>query len=78
LSTYEVRRILSAAGAYRPTPYTCPRCFSKLRVVDRYVKSIGGTYKIVEELYCLNCGYEEKISDGLDMPNLNPPYADHR
>ncbi len=35
LSLYEVRRILSAAGAYRPGPYTCPRCFSRLKVVER-------------------------------------------
>ncbi|MEL9990791.1 MAG: recombinase family protein [Thermoproteus sp.] len=59
LSTYEVRRVLSAAGAYRPTDHTCPRCFSRLKVVERSVKIDGGVYKVVERLYCPNCGYEE-------------------
>lgn len=59
LSTYEVRRILSAAGAYRPSAYTCPRCFSKLKVVEKTVKILDGVYKVVEKLYCPNCGYEE-------------------
>jgi DNA invertase Pin-like site-specific DNA recombinase len=59
LSLYEVRRILSAAGAYRPGPYTCPRCFSRLRVVERTAKVTNGKYSVVERLYCQNCGYEE-------------------
>jgi DNA invertase Pin-like site-specific DNA recombinase len=59
LSTYEVRRLLSAAGEYRPSEYTCPRCFSRLRVAERTVKIVDGRYKVVERLYCANCGYEE-------------------
>lgn len=59
LSLYEVRRILSAAGVYRPGPYTCPRCFSKMKVVERSAKVSNGRYTVVERLYCPNCGYEE-------------------
>jgi len=63
LSLYEVRRILSAAGVYRPGPYTCPRCFSRLKVVERTAKVTNGKYSVVERLYCQNCGYEE-IKEG--------------
>ncbi|MEM1597349.1 MAG: recombinase family protein [Pyrobaculum sp.] len=59
LSLYEVRRLLSAAGLYRPTPQTCPRCFSRLKVVERTVKIEKGRYVVQERLYCQNCGYEE-------------------
>ncbi len=61
LSTYEVRRVLASAGVYRPTEYTCPRCFSKLKIVERSAKIQGGVYRVVERLYCSNCGYEEII-----------------
>ncbi|CCC82440.1 recombinase family protein [Thermoproteus tenax] len=61
LSTYEVRRILSAAGEYRPDETTCPRCFSKMRVAERSAKIADGLYKVVERLYCPNCGYEEVV-----------------
>lgn len=59
LSLYEVRRILSNAGVYRPSPYTCPRCFSKMKVAERTAKISNGKYAVVERLYCYNCGYEE-------------------
>jgi len=59
LSLYEVRRILSNAGVYRPSPYTCPRCFSKMKVAERTAKISNGKYTVVERLYCYNCGYEE-------------------
>ncbi|ACB39813.1 recombinase family protein [Pyrobaculum neutrophilum] len=59
LSLYEVRRILSEAGVYRPTAYSCPRCFSRLKVVERTAKVAGGRYTVTERLYCPNCGYEE-------------------
>jgi len=59
LSLYEVRRLLAAVGLYRPTPYTCPRCFSRLKVAERDVRVAGGRYAVVERLYCPNCGYEE-------------------
>lgn len=61
LSTYEVRRVLASAGVYRPTEHTCPRCFSRLRVVERSAKIQGGVYKVIERLYCPNCGYEEVV-----------------
>jgi len=54
LSLYAVRRILAAKGLYALPPRTCPRCFSKMRVVDRTVKD----GKVVERLRCPNCGYE--------------------
>lgn len=59
LSTYEVRRLLASLGLYRPTPETCPRCFSKMRVVERSVKLSNGRYTVAERLHCANCGYEE-------------------
>ncbi|MFN7106337.1 MAG: recombinase family protein [Pyrobaculum sp.] len=59
LSTYEVRRLLAAAGLYRPTDSTCPRCFSKMKAVERTAKIEAGRYVVVEKLYCKNCGYEE-------------------
>jgi DNA invertase Pin-like site-specific DNA recombinase len=59
MSLYEVRRVLSAAGAYRPGEYTCPRCFSRLRVVERSVRLQPGRHAVVERLYCKNCGYDE-------------------
>ncbi|MEM0467901.1 MAG: hypothetical protein QXT27_01715 [Pyrobaculum sp.] len=59
LSMYEVRRLLSHAGVYRPTPTTCPRCFSKMKMVEKDVKVIDGRYVVVERFYCQNCGYEE-------------------
>lgn len=59
LSTYEVRRLLSQAGVYRPSPHTCPRCFSRMKTVERTAKIVGGRYVVVERLYCHNCGYEE-------------------
>ncbi|MFN3805418.1 MAG: recombinase family protein [Pyrobaculum sp.] len=62
LSTYEVRRLLAAAGLYRPSDSTCPRCFSKMKVMERTAKIDGGRYVVVERLYCKNCGYEEKRS----------------
>jgi len=58
LSLYEVRRLLVAAGVYKPPEGTCPRCFAKLRVVDRGVKIEEGKYVVVERLRCSNCGYE--------------------
>jgi Site-specific recombinases, DNA invertase Pin homologs len=61
LSTYEVRRVLASAGAYRPTEYSCPRCFSRLKVVERTAKIQNGIYRVVERLYCPNCGYEELL-----------------
>jgi len=64
LSEYAVRRILEAAGLYRPKPYTCPRCFSRLKVVERNVKVADGKYAVVERLYCPNCGYEEARETG--------------
>ncbi|MEM1518719.1 MAG: recombinase family protein [Pyrobaculum sp.] len=59
LSMYEVRRLLSHAGIYRPTPTTCPRCFSKMKLVERSVKIVDGRYVVTERLYCPNCGFEE-------------------
>ncbi|MEM0479362.1 MAG: recombinase family protein, partial [Pyrobaculum sp.] len=59
LSMYEVRRLLSHAGVYRPTPTTCPRCFSKMKLVERSVKIVDGRYVVTERLYCPNCGFEE-------------------
>lgn len=61
LSTYEVRRVLASAGVYRPTEHTCPRCFSRLKVVERSARIQDGVYKVVERLYCPNCGYEEAV-----------------
>lgn len=59
LSLYEVRRILSKAGVYRPSVYTCPRCFSRLKVIERTAKIVDSRYTVTERLYCSNCGYEE-------------------
>ncbi len=61
LSSYEVRRLLSTAGLYRPSGYTCPRCFSKMKTVERTAKIENGKYTIVERLYCKNCGFEETL-----------------
>lgn len=58
VSVYMVRRILGDNG-YRPSPYTCPRCFGALRVTDRSLKQVDGRYAVVERLYCTRCGYEE-------------------
>jgi len=60
LSEYAVRRILVAAGVYRPGPYTCPRCFSRLRLAEKSLRMKDGQYKVLERLYCPNCGYEEE------------------
>jgi len=59
LSEYAVRRILEAAGLYRPGPYTCPRCFSRLRVVEKSIRLSNGQYTVWERVHCRNCGYEE-------------------
>ncbi|GGP20288.1 resolvase [Thermocladium modestius] len=58
VSVYMVRRILGGNG-YRPGPYTCPRCFGKMRITDRSLKQLDGKYAVVERLYCPRCGYEE-------------------
>jgi len=58
LSEYAVRRVLEAAGVYKPGPYTCPRCFSRLRIIEKSLKLKDGKYTVVERLYCPNCGYE--------------------
>jgi len=58
LSLYEVRRILVAAGVYRPPEGSCPRCFAKMKTVDRGVKIEDGKYVVIERLRCANCGYE--------------------
>jgi len=60
LSEYAVRRILVAAGVYRPPKGTCPRCFSRLRLVEKSLKLKDGKYTVWERLYCPNCGYEEE------------------
>ena len=59
LSLYEVRRVLAAEAGYRPSRITCPRCFSRMRVVDRTAKLVDGRYVVETRLRCDNCGYEE-------------------
>jgi len=61
LSLYEVRRLLVAAGAYKPPEGSCPRCFSKMKTVDRSIKIEDGKYVVVERLRCANCGYEVSV-----------------
>lgn len=55
LSTYAVRRVLSSEKLYRPSEDTCPRCFAKMKVIDRFLNG----RRLVIRLYCPNCGYEE-------------------
>jgi len=64
LSLYEVRRILVAAGVYKLPEDTCPRCFSKMKVVERAAKIANGKYVMVERLFCHNCGYEKVVEKG--------------
>jgi len=59
LSLYEVRRVLATYANYRPSKYTCPRCFSRMRTVERSAKLVDGRYVVVTRLHCPNCGYEE-------------------
>ncbi len=64
LSLYEVRRVLAKYGGYRPSGQTCPRCFSRMRVVDRALKHENGSYVLQVRMYCHNCGYEETGTGG--------------
>ena len=59
LSLYEVRRVLAAEAGYRPSRTTCPRCFARMRVVERSAKLVDGRYVVETRLRCDNCGYEE-------------------
>ena len=62
LSRYAVRRILVNTGVYEVSSEVCPRCFSKMKTVEKNMRTTKGKITIVEKLYCKNCGYEfEKI-----------------
>ena len=72
LSLYEVRRVLARYGGYRPTGQTCPRCFSRMRIVDRTLKHENGSYVLRVRMYCHNCGYEEDAT-GIEGRNGDSP-----
>ncbi|MFN7105496.1 MAG: recombinase family protein [Pyrobaculum sp.] len=59
LSKYGVKKALAKAGLYRPTPHTCPICFSRMTPAGSSIK-IENRIKIIEILRCKKCGYEEK------------------
>ena len=64
LTSYAVRRILSEAGLYRPTPLTCPRCMHRMRVVESGVVERGGRLLYVTRLRCDACGLEQEKTEG--------------
>ncbi|RUM30187.1 MAG: recombinase family protein [Aquifex sp.] len=59
ISLYAVRRILTEKGL-SDNHYSCPRCFARLKVVERSIRPIGNSYVIVTRLRCDNCGYEKE------------------
>jgi DNA invertase Pin-like site-specific DNA recombinase len=67
VSTWSVRRLLAEKGLYSPPPGICPRCFSKMKVVEKTAKVVDGKYVVETKYYCRKCGYEEKGSVRLDV-----------
>ncbi|MFN3805232.1 MAG: recombinase family protein [Pyrobaculum sp.] len=59
VSKYAVLRFLSEAGVYKPRGGVCPRCFSKMKIIETSVKIESGAYVVIEKLYCKKCGFEE-------------------
>ncbi|MFN3805176.1 MAG: recombinase family protein [Pyrobaculum sp.] len=59
LSKYGVKKALAKAGLYRPTPHTCPNCFSRMTPAGGAVR-VEDRIKIVETIRCRKCGYEER------------------
>jgi len=68
LSEYAVRRLLVAAGAYKPPRGTCPRCFSKMKLVSRDYQLVGGGMVLRTRWTCPNCGYEHVEEESLNRP----------
>ncbi|MGC8584476.1 MAG: recombinase family protein [Thermoproteus sp.] len=54
VSEYLVRRTLSELGLIEVGEGICPRCFSKMRLVETVVQGD----KVVKRYYCPHCGYE--------------------
>ncbi len=57
ISTYLVRRTLAERGLIRPPEGTCPRCFSRMRLVDSAVRG----ERVVKRYYCPHCGNEVEV-----------------
>jgi len=68
LSEYAVRRLLVAAGVYKPPRGTCPRCFSKMKLVSRDYQLVGGGIVLRTRWTCPNCGYEHVEEESLNRP----------
>jgi len=68
LSEYAVRRLLVAAGVYKPPRGTCPRCFSKMKLVSRDYQLVGGGIVLRTRWACPNCGYEHVEEESLNRP----------
>ena len=58
LSLYAGRRVVYSRSS-RPDPKTCPRCHRHMKVIDRSLVQVNGTYAVKEILHCVNCGNEE-------------------